>query len=187
MRYGFKARAERISFEARQELGLSPTDPLDGARYAAYLEVGILEFDELDLSAGARRQLLEVDPESWSGMTIKADRRTGILVNPVHSAERQHSTITHELSHIILDHVPTRVDLGPGGIMLVSEYSEDDEAEADWLSGALLLPRDALLQCRIRGMTNAAIAGRYKVSGPLCEWRVRMTGIDAQLRRAAAR
>jgi len=36
-------------------------------------------------------------------------------------------------------------------------------------------------------MTNAMIAKRYKISGPLCEWRVRMTGIDVQLRRAASR
>lgn len=187
MRHGFKAKAERLSVEARQQLGLGLADPLNGARYAAYLGVDILKFEELDLSAGARRQLLEVDPESWSGMTIKADGRTAILVNPVHGIDRQHNTITHELSHVILGHMPTRVDLGPGGIMLVSEYSEDDEAEADWLSGALLLPRDALLQCRAEGLSNALIAKRYKVSGQLCEWRVRMTGIDVQLRRAAAR
>ncbi len=148
MRHGFKTKAERLAVDARQQLGLGPTDPLQGARYAAYLGIDILKFDELNLSEGARRQLLEVDPESWSGMTIKVDGRTGILLNPAHGAERQHNTLAHELSHIILGHVPTRVDLGPGGIMLVSEYSEDDEAEADWLSGALLLPRDALLQCR---------------------------------------
>jgi hypothetical protein len=51
------------------------------------------------------------------------------------------------------DSVPlaTRVDFGPDGILLVSESSEDDEAEADWLAGALLLPRDALMACRNRG------------------------------------
>ena len=187
MRHGFKAKAERLALDARHQLSIGPTDPLDGFRYAAYLGIGILRFDELRLSERARRQLLVVDPDSWSGMTIKVDGRTDILINPSHVTERRHSTLTHELSHIILGHVPTRVDLGPEGILLVSEYSEDDEAEADWLSAALLLPRDALMQCRNEGLTNTMIAKRYSVSGQLCEWRIRMTGIDVQLRRAAAR
>jgi Zn-dependent peptidase ImmA (M78 family) len=90
----------------------------------------------------------------------------------------------HELAHIRLGHVATRVDVGPAGILLVSEYSEEDESEADWLASALLLPRDALHYFRGRGQTSEQIARHYGVSQQLCEWRLRMTGIEIQIRRA---
>lgn len=172
---------------ARQELGLALLDPLDCHLYAAHVGVIMLGFNELNLPAASRRQLLEVDSESWSGMTLKEGDTTAILVNPTHAKERQRNTIMHEVSHILLKHVPTRVDFGPGGILLVSEYAEDDEGEADWLAGAMLLPRDALMSCRAKGMTNAQIASHYGVSNQLSDWRIRMTGIDVQRGRAAAR
>lgn len=148
----------------------------------------MLSFDELaELSPDSRRQLLQVDSDSWSGMTLKEGNTTAILVNPAHAIERQRSTIMHEISHVLLKHVPTRVDFGPGGILLVSEYAEDDEGEADWLAGAMLLPRVALVSCRARRMTNAQIALHYGTSTQLSDWRIRMTGIDVQRRRAAGR
>lgn len=32
------------------------------------------------------------------------------------------------------------------GLLLLSDYSDDQEDEADWLAAALLLPRDALVR-----------------------------------------
>ena len=184
MRHGFKAQAERLSISVRQELGQGPRNPLAIERYAESLDVIILTFAELTLSAKAKRQLLVADPESWSGMTIRVDRLKGILVNPQHAAERRRNTIMHELAHIKLGHVATRVDVGPEGILLVSEYSQQDEDEADWLASALLLPRDALHYFRGLGQTSEQIAFYYGVSKQLCEWRLRMTGVDVQIRRA---
>ena len=89
MRYGFKAQAERISAAARQELGISALGPLDAKRYAEHVGVHILTVEELVYAAKARRQLLEVDPTSWSGMTIRESGLIGVLVNPTHSPERQ--------------------------------------------------------------------------------------------------
>lgn len=177
-----------MAASARQELGLGPTDPLDCHQYALHVGLLVLGFDELfELSPESRRQLLEVDSESWSGMTLKEGEATAILINPVHSVERQRNTLMHEIGHVLLKHVPTRVDFGPGGILLVSEYSEDAEGEADWLAGAMLLPRDALMSWRAHGSTNAQIAVRYGASLQLTDWRIRMTGVDVQRRRGAGR
>ena len=88
----------------------------------------------------------------------------------------------HEVSHIYLKHVPGRVDISVSGLMLLSDYPDDQEQEADWLSAALLLPRDALQQLRYGGVSPDAIAGKYEVSLQLVEWRLRMTGVEAQLR-----
>ena len=116
----------------------------------------ILTIEEMGLSDKARRQLLEVDPTSWSGMAIRESGLIGVFVNPTHSPERQASTMMHESSHIVLKQCsPMRVDVSSAGILLVSEYSEDDEDEANWLAGALLLPRDALKHYREKGWSAA--------------------------------
>ena len=47
--------------------------------------------------------------------------------------------------------------------------------------------RTALASCRAQGMTNAQIAQRYGTSTQLSDWRIRMTGVDVQRRRAAGR
>ncbi|WP_294537553.1 ImmA/IrrE family metallo-endopeptidase [uncultured Rhodoblastus sp.] len=183
MRHGFKAQAERLSISVREDLGQGPHDPLAVERYAERLGVVILTFAELEISAASKKQLLVADPESWSGMTIKINGLNGVLVNPEHAPERWPNTIMHELAHISLGHVATRVDVGPDGILLVSDFSQDDEDEADWLAGALLLPRDALRHFRGLGQSAEDIARDFGVSRQLCEWRLRMTGVDIQLRR----
>ena len=78
------------------------------------------------------------------------------------------------------------VDVSPTGMLLLSEYSDGDEAEADWLAAATLLPRDALMHYRRRGQSAAAVAQIFGTSEQLCEWRLRMTGVDTQLRRLRA-
>ncbi len=93
----------------------------------------------------------------------------------------------HELAHVILKHVPAKVDVSSTGLLLLSDYSDDAESEADWLAAAMLLPRDVLISRRRLGESISDIAEAYGTSDQLCEWRVRMTGVDVQLRRAARR
>jgi Zn-dependent peptidase ImmA (M78 family) len=187
VRHGFKAHAERLSVKAREELGLTLSAPLDPWIYANHLGVLVLDFRELDLSPECCQRLLDVDRDSWSGMTIREAETTAILVNPSHARSRQSSTLMHELAHFMLKHVPVRVDVSPSGMLLLSEYSDEGEAEADWLASALLLPRDILMRYRRRGDSVFQIASAFGTSEQLCEWRLRMTGVDIQLRRMVAR
>ncbi|MGH6978523.1 MAG: ImmA/IrrE family metallo-endopeptidase, partial [Brevundimonas sp.] len=136
MRRGFKAEAERLSIGTRGELGLAAADRLCPWTYAGHLGVAVLDFSTLALGAKDRNQLLEVDPESWSGMTIREGGLTAMILNPVHSAARQCSTLMHEVAHFVLNHVPVRVDVSPTGLLLLSDYSDEQEAEADWLGAA---------------------------------------------------
>lgn len=105
-----------------------------------------------------------------------------VVLNTAHGAARQCSTLMHELSHIRLGHIPASVQLSQTGMLLLSDYGDDQEDEADWLMGALLLPRAALLHYRHQGSDIAEIAATFGVSEELCLWRVRMTGVNAQLR-----
>lgn len=185
MRRGFKTEAENRAASARASLGISPLSPLDPWAYAAHLGVIVLNFEELGLTKKSAHQLLVTDPTSWSAMTLKEGDAVGVIVNPSHAQTRQRNDLMHELAHFELKHVPVRVDVSATGFLLLSDYSEEQEQEADWLAGALLLPRNALVSLRTRGRTVEQIATMYGVSPALCDWRLKMTGVHLQLRRAA--
>lgn len=184
MRRGFKAQAERIGEQARADLGLDALSPLDPWIYAERLGFITLDIRELGLSAKYLAQLLEKDSDSWSGMTLQEGSLIGIVLNPSHSHARQAATLAHELAHQALKHVPSHVTVSETGLMLLSEYSDESESEADWLGAAILLPRDALFAKRRSGLSVSQIAFEYGTSDQLCEWRLRMTGVDIQLRRS---
>ncbi|WP_247506371.1 ImmA/IrrE family metallo-endopeptidase [Bradyrhizobium sp. 1] len=187
MRRGFKAQAEKSAATARQLLGLSPTVPFDPRSYATHLGIIVLDFEVLGLPAAAVRQLTEVDQDGWSAMTIQEDGVFGVVLNPAHAATRQRYDLMHELAHIELKHVPARVEVSPSGLMLLSDFSDEQEQEADWYAGSFLLPREGIFRLRSRGKSAAEIGIQYGVSKALCEYRLRMTGVDIQMRRGSER
>lgn len=184
MRRGFKAQAERSAASARDVLGLPANAPIDPWTYTAHLNVRVLEFGELGLPARDVSQLTVIDGDSWSAMTLQLEGTFAIVLNPAHAITRQRNDLMHELAHVELSHTPTRVEVSESGLLLLSDYSEEQEQEADWLAAALLLPRDGLVQLRAARHSAADIATHYGVSAALCEWRLRMTGVDMQMRRA---
>jgi Zn-dependent peptidase ImmA (M78 family) len=104
-----------------------------------------------------------------------------VILNSSHPKTRQANTLMHEIAHIELKHVPNRVELSELGLLLLSDFSVEQEEEADWLAGSLLLPRNGLMRHRARGASANGIAQIFGVSDELCTWRLRMTGIDRQL------
>jgi Zn-dependent peptidase ImmA (M78 family) len=168
-------------------LGLGANAPIDPWAYATHLGVIVLEFADLDLAPEAANQLTVVDEESWSAMTLQAEGGLAIVINPAHATTRRRVDLMHELAHIELKHAPSRVEVSKTGVLLLSDYSDEQEQEADWHAGALLLPRESLVAMRARNGTAAEIANHYGVSEALCEWRLRMTGVDVQLARARTR
>jgi IrrE N-terminal-like domain len=184
VRRGFKAQAERSAAAARDALGVPPNAPIDPWAFAAHLGVRILEFAKLGLSAQETSQLTIIDGDSWSAMTLQFDGAYAIVLNPAHAITRQRNDLMHELAHIELEHAPARVEVSETGLLLLSDYSDEQEQEADWLAAALLLPREGLVQLRSARHSTSEIANRYGVSEALCEWRLRMTGVDVQMRRA---
>ena len=143
----------------------------------------MVDFRSLDLTPMAVRQLTVVDDESWSAMTLKEGKTLAIILNPAHALTRQRSDLMHELAHVELRHTPARVDVSNTGMLLLSDYSEDQEQEADWHGAALLVPRTGLMHFRGQHKTITDIAKHYGVSESLCEWRLRMTGVEIQVRR----
>jgi Zn-dependent peptidase ImmA (M78 family) len=181
MRWGFKAEAERRAQAARALLGLEPIAKLCPWEYASTLAVIVLGADELDLSPAHAKQLLEQDSDSWSGMTLDEDGVQLVVLNSTHSRKRQASTLMHELAHIELKHAPASVSVSPSGLTLISDYSDDQEEEADWLGAVLLLPEVALLHYRSAGLSFDEISNAFGVSSELCAWRCRMTGVEKRM------
>lgn len=181
MRRGFKAEAERRAEAARSALGLDPIAKLDPWIYAEHLGAYVVGADELDLPAKHAIQLLERDSDSWSGMTLEEDDLLLIVLNTSHGRRRQCATLMHELAHSILDHAPAEVQVSAGGLVFLSDYSDEQEEEADWLGGSLLLPQVALLHHRSQGVSVREIASMFGVSDDLCHWRCRMTGVEKRL------
>jgi Zn-dependent peptidase ImmA (M78 family) len=88
----------------------------------------------------------------------------------------------HELSHIILGHKPSQiVFLTPDSKIALRDYNQDLEEEAIWLSGCLLLPREALIFIRRSGLSDSKACHRYGVSSNLLTFRMNMTGVNYQI------
>jgi Zn-dependent peptidase ImmA (M78 family) len=183
LRYGFKAFAEKLAAQERTAVGLSLHDRFDPWNFATYMQVCVLAYDELQLSADHSEQLTKVDVGSWSGVTLSEAGKYFVVLNPKHDLRRQRNTLTHELAHITLGHIANRIEVSNSGAILLGEYADDQEQEADWLSGTLLMPRDGILKLRKKGVSAEQIADHFQVSKDLCEWRLRMTGIDRQLKK----
>lgn len=167
-------------------LGLDKFAPLDPWAYAQYLGVFVLDFGELGLEQAVARQLTVTDDESWSAMTLKEGNTLAIVINPAHHDTRQRNDLMHELAHVELMHTPVRVEVAKSGLLLLSDYSDEQEQEADWLAGAYLVPRAGLVYMRLRHKEIREIASYYGVSPALCEWRLRITGVEIQMRRRAS-
>lgn len=185
MRRGFKSWCENASGEYRSHLGLGLAGPLEPRDLARHLGVLVRTPNELPgLSHQTITQLTRVDPDSWSAVTVAANGRNLVVINSAHAPTRQRSSLAHELAHIILNHRPSTMRVSEEGFLFRDRYDTDQEEEADWLGGALLLPRGGLLCVYRQTSSSKAIGEIFGVSTKLVDWRLRMTGILVQIRRA---
>lgn len=184
MERGFKSRCEEMSRSLRIELGLKSTDPLVVNDLASYLGVLVWSVSEIQgLSPADIHQLVEVDADSWSAITVMAFGREAIIFNPGHHGGRYSSDIMHELSHLILGHEPSTVFFIGKGELALRGYSRSSEEEANWLAGALLLPRDALVHLMRTRVPLRTACEKFGVSQRMLEYRLGVTGVKRQFSR----
>ena len=182
LRRGFKTWCERAALGYRRDLNLKPNSPLDPRLLAQHLGIAIWTPDQIPgLDAKAVHQLLQIDPDSWSAVTLFVREKTVILNNSSHGAARQTSTLVHELSHVILEHPPSQVFFTPDGQMMMKQYNLVHEEEAGCLSGTLLVPRGALLELIRQRANEQAIATYFGVSIELVRMRKNLSGVMKQV------
>lgn len=184
---GFKTWCETCALLQRRRLKLLPTDPLDPTRLAEVLGVAIYSAADVPGLDAATMAVLRRDSGSWSAVTISNGVQHVIIVNPWHSKGRTSSDTMHELAHVLRGHTPARVDIAEDGSLILNTYDRAQEDEANWLAGSLLLPREALVHIKLRRMDAADATAHYGVSRDLLNYRLQVTGVEVQFRRAHRR
>jgi IrrE N-terminal-like domain len=182
-RRGFKTWAERTSLRVRQKLNLSLSSPLDPFRLAELLGILVVASRDLpDLPEDVRTRLENDHRDCWSAITVTDGRGHLIVTNPSHAQARLNSSLAHEIAHIILSHEPSMMFMSPNSGMALRTHNEEQEEEANWLAGCLLLPREALMFIRRTGMSDGDACSQYGVSSAMLRFRFNVTGVDVQLR-----
>ncbi len=183
-RRGFKSQCERRSVEFRRTLGLQQHAALSADRLAAEIDVTVWSVEDVEgVSTEAVRVLVDEADPSWSALTMRVGPYHLIVYKPVSSVGRRNSVVMHELAHIILGHELASACILEDGSLVPGNFDQDQEDEADWLAGTLLLPRPTLMSIRQRGLSDDAACREHLVSLDMLQWRFRMTGVDYQLAR----
>jgi hypothetical protein len=184
LRRGFKTWCENAARGYRRELGLSPIARLDPRTLAEHLRITIWTPAEIPgLDPKDVRHLTVTARESWSAATLRNGNASLIVINNGHTETRQNNSLTHEIGHIVLRHEPAKMYVTPDGLMMMSEYNAVHEEEATWFAGAILVPRDALLDVIKRGLADRDAADHFGVSVAVFQMRRNRTGVDIQLSR----
>lgn len=172
---GFKAHAERLGLDMRQELGIGVYQRLDPHALAEFLLIDVKPLGALVDQPGMREALQTLHgPEvsSLSAFTVFAGSKRMIVHNEAHAPGRQASNIAHELSHGLLLHPPKPVLDGRG----CRNWNGDHEDEANYLAGALLIPSKAAWSIAKRKKPFAEAAEEFGCSVEMVRWRVNATG-----------
>jgi Zn-dependent peptidase ImmA (M78 family) len=181
LRPGFKAEAENIAQRVRAELGLGPLDALDCFALAEAWGIPVVSLGELR-EDGAKdhsvRRLLN-DDAGFSATTVVLGTKRLIVYNPRQPTGRSASNLSHELSHLILEHEAAPA-IGLGGCR---HWDGLQEAEADWLGATMLVPRESALEWMIQNGDLEEGARNFGVSVELFRWRVNHTGVVRQVAR----
>ena len=184
-RRGFKTWAERTSLRVRQKLKLLPSSPLDPLRLAELLGVSVVASSDLsDLPEDVRRRLVNDHRDCWSAITVTDGHGHLIVTNLSHAQTRLNSSLAHEIAHIVLSHEPSMMFISANSGIALRTHNEEQEDEANWLAGCLLLPREALVTIRRIGRSDEEVCSEYGVSPAMLRFRLNTTGVDVQLRRA---
>lgn len=182
LRRGFKSEANGIALEIRNELELLPTDPLDPLKLAEHLAIPVIPLSAFKRQAPTMvRQFERVDRSAFSALTVFDGTARIIVHNDSHTAGRQASNVAHEISHGLLLH-PPRPALDGGGCR---DWDHEQEDEANWLAGALLVPDEAAMVIVRRRLSVGDAARLYGVSESMMTFRLNVTAARVRVMRAA--
>ena len=179
LRRGFKAEAERLAKDIWREMSLTSNDRMDAVKLAEHVGCIVRPADAL-VDITKLEELYRIQDDAFFACTFElSGDRYAIVFNPLMSNTRRNSDVAHEVAHIVLDHSMSRLER-VGDVAFLS-CNKQQEEEAAWLSGCILLPRFALLHDLRKRRQPVAIAKRRGLSVDMVEYRLRVTGVARQL------
>lgn len=182
MKRGFKKRAEEKSIQLRAKIGGEIEKPLNIKGLCDYMEIKVIplsHYQKIGFLTGDEINQFKPRKEGYkefsATLLINKETQKVIVFNDFHSYVRQNSSIAHEIAHIICKH---NFLSNFGNIFgLHQDYDKEQEDEANWMAGCLLLPRKSLVWAVERNMKVNEIASFFQVSIPMARWRYNMTGV----------
>lgn len=184
----------------RDFAGVDGDQPLDPFALAQFAKLLVVDFDSIKgLSAESRAHLLGAAADEWSGGACSRPLPNGwrlVILNPAHGRQRNRATLMEEVAHVFLGHKANRLAviadqqssesaLQTRGRMLARDYNQADEEAAYAVGAAALVPYAALRRLVLSGRTAQEIARHFHVSRQLIEYRIKVTHLWAEYKRAS--
>ncbi|MBD2703413.1 ImmA/IrrE family metallo-endopeptidase [Spirosoma sp. BT702] len=175
---GFTTKAEKIAEAFRIDLKIHPCGHLCAFKLASHLGVSVCEATDYGIDTRLVERLI-----GWSGLYLVNDFGEKIVIhNTSHPLGRQHSTIMHELAHLVCEHpLPTEVILPE--LPFLRRYDPQHEQEAEYLGSTLQMTRKGLVWAMRRKMSITQIADYYKASEDMVDYRLHISGVSKQFSR----
>jgi hypothetical protein len=184
----------------RDFAGVRNGQALDPFALASFAKLMVVDFDRIaGLSPESRAHLLGDAADEWSGGACSRPLPNGwriVILNPAHGPARNRATLMEEVAHVFLGHQPNRlavvgrnqtVKQGVAASKIVArDYNHSDEEAAYAIGAAALVPYAALRRMVIEGRSATEIARRFGVSRQLAEYRIKVTHLWPQYKRASA-
>jgi len=165
MRRGFKTEARKLALDVRDEIGIGPEGPFDPHALADLYGIRVLRVSELGLTSASSTAI--------SGALIAVGTGRLILENDAHSEARCRLTVSHEMSHVVLEHEFATMIVDPTGCR---DLIGDQEDEATVLAGEMVLPTDTAIKWAIRGRSDVEVAQILGISVEAARWRMNTSG-----------
>lgn len=177
---GEPARLELCALAAKQALGFALTAALDPWIAAARIGVDVRGTEYIDsFPVDIRQQALGEGASHWSAGTVMQAERAIIVMNPLHTRERQRVTLAEELAHMVMGHPPCAIDPARG----FRTFYEDVEDEAYGVGGAMVVPYAQLFWLAKKGVRAADIARQFGTSAPFVDYRINRSGLRKMYRK----
>jgi len=180
----------------RDFAGVNNDQPLDPFALARFAKLMVVDFDTIEgLSPESRAHLLGAAADKWSGGACSTPLPNGwriVILNPAHGAQRNRATLMEEVAHVFLGHKPNRLAEAlptadtKSGKIVAREYNKADEEAAYAIGAAALVPYAALRKLVLLGGISNAIARHFHVSRQLAEYRIKVTHLWPEYKRASA-
>lgn len=182
MKRGFKTHATKLALEIRAELRLDAFGPFDPYELAHEYGIEVDPLTSLGLGDDILRHATG-NGSTFSGALLHIDGMYRIVENDLHAPTRRRATVSHEMSHVLLEHdhpATVRYDRQCG-------IGAEQEDEATWLAGELLVPHEAALRAAWSDATDETVAHRFQVSVAEARWRMNHSGVRMIVERSRAK
>ena len=169
-----------VAQEERTALGLHATDPFDPYALAEDHGIDVYTLSSLyehGAPAEAVDHFTTHSSSAWSAALVPIGSARIIIENESHALVRRRSNIAHELGHYLLEHPFDNVVLGEDH---KRQFDPQQEKQATFMAGELLIPLAAAARMAFDGWDNAQVAKAYEVSEQFAQMQMRGQRVRAQ-------